>query len=164
MNDSEFENPVLGYVVITVGLILGLMTASVLGSAPIPAQDAPQVPQDAREVSQAISPEPSERQAEPRAARRWILGVRVKATFTGCLVQEVVPGSPAKKAGLSTGDRILCVAGRQVGWVDSRRVALDRTLDRLPNAATHLLAQKASTGRIVTIAVRLQTLHEALGH
>ena len=157
MNDSEYENPVLGYVVITVGLVLGLMTASVLGSTPTPRQESPR-------ILQAAASQSSELKAEPRTPRRWILGVRVKPTFTGCVVQEVIPGSPAKKAGLSTGDRILCVAGRQVGWVDSNRVALDRTLDRLPNAATHLLAQKASTGRIVTIAVRLQTLHEALGH
>ena len=155
MKDSEFENPVLGYVVIAAGLILGLMTASVLGSAPV----APQNSTATETVGSVV-----ETTTQARGPRRWILGVRAKPTFTGCVVVEVLPGSAAEKVGLSVGDRILCVGGRQVGWVDSRRVAIDRAVDCSPTAATRLLAQKASTGRVVTIAVRLQTLNEALGH
>ena len=158
VNDSEFENPVLGYLVIASALILGLMTASVLGSSPPTAKPAADPAQVSAGAS-ALSPP-----AAPRKPRRWVLGVRVKPTFTGCVVHEVLPRSAASGAGVVAGDRILCLGGRQVGWVDSHRVALDRVVDDSPTSATRLLVQKASTGRVMTIAVRLQTLKETLGH
>ncbi|MEO1525381.1 MAG: PDZ domain-containing protein [Planctomycetota bacterium] len=161
MRENEFENPVLGYMVIAAALVLGLMTASVLGSSPpAPATEASAISLASSSPGLGVK---SEGLAVKRE-RRWILGVRAKPTFTGCVVTEVIRGSAAAKAGVSVGDRILCIGGRQVGWVDARRVDLGQAVDCSPTAATQLLAQKASTGRVVAIAVRLQTLEETLGH
>ncbi|HEY1066505.1 MAG TPA: YbaY family lipoprotein, partial [Pirellulales bacterium] len=55
---------------------------------------------------------------------RYQLGVRVKNSPTGVLIKEVVKGSPAAEARLSEGDRILSVAGHQVGYIDDRLVDL----------------------------------------
>jgi len=89
-----------------------------------------------------------------------LLGVSGTDTVAGVLVTGVVRGTPAERAGLERGDRVLSVAGYQVGIVATptgRRVyplgvELARRLNRTGDAV--LLVQDHRTGQITTVTVR----------
>jgi uncharacterized lipoprotein YbaY len=53
---------------------------------------------------------------------RWRLGVDIQNTTTGVVVSQVLPGGAAAAGGINAGDRILAVAGHQVGYVDGALV------------------------------------------
>ena len=193
VNDDQLENPVLGYVVITVALLVGMLSATVFGqspasekaalakatrtaSAPSQGSDSPTADSPAA-VSQAHKPAavtlPAARtltSSEPLTmsatigARRWILGVRSKATSTGCVITSVVPGSPAARSGLTVGDRILTVNGTQVGWLADRLTSLHHQIDASPRRVIPLLVQRSGSGKVHVYRVRLTTLSETLGH
>ncbi len=61
----------------------------------------------------AEPPVPKAQPIEPVSERGW-LGVSLKASDSGVVIDRVVPGSPAEKAGLRLGDVILKVAGETV--------------------------------------------------
>ncbi|MFO0380107.1 MAG: PDZ domain-containing protein [Pirellula sp.] len=50
----------------------------------------------------------------------WQLGAVTLNSANGVLVQQVVPGSIADRAGLRSGDLIVSVAGSQVGFTGGR--------------------------------------------
>ncbi|MFV0446145.1 MAG: YbaY family lipoprotein [Planctomycetaceae bacterium] len=81
---------------------------------------------------------------------RWQLGVQVQNTETGVLLTQVHPGSTAASAGLAIGDRILTVAGHQVGYVDGRLVDLGDEINQhiSPNGRVTLLIFSARTGQV----------------
>lgn len=68
-------------------------------------------------VHAQLSTEPSWQQGN-----RWRLGVDIQNTTTGVLVTQVLPGGAAAAGGINPGDRILAVAGHQVGYVDGALV------------------------------------------
>ena len=89
-----------------------------------------------------------------------LLGVSGTNTDAGVLVTGVVPGTPAARAGLERGDRVLTVAGMQVGYVNTPTgrqvyplgVELARRLG--PTGEAVLLVQDHRTGQITTVGVR----------
>jgi hypothetical protein len=89
-----------------------------------------------------------------------LLGVSGTDTASGVVVTQVVPGTPADRAGLERGDRVLTVSGVQVGLVSAptgpRVVPLGLALARRlrPTGDATLLVQDHRTGRITTINVR----------
>lgn len=173
----ELENPMFGYLVIAVALLAGMLSASVFGQAPtqkrprqqnqgaafsdqtpvtdiklssMPSQDLTDSPKNGSHVN-------------PSAGRRWVLGVRAKATSVGCLINEIVAGSAAADAQLAIGDRILAVDGKQCGWIGPRHVSLFRLVDEAPTQTTRILVQRRTTGRISLLQVKLKTLPQTLG-
>src|SRR5262245_48925094 len=68
-------------------------------------------------VSAQFSNEPSWQQGN-----RWRLGVDIQNTTTGVLITQVLPGGAAANGGIAPGDRVLAVAGHQVGYVDGSLV------------------------------------------
>lgn len=188
MNDDQLENPVLGYVVITVALLVGMLSATVFGQSPASEKAAlAKATRTANALSQGSSspaavsqvrrpaakpltaPEPLTTSgplttSETMGTRRWILGVRSKATSTGCVITSVIPGSPAARSGLTVGDRILTVNGTQVGWLADRLTSLHRQIDASPRRVIPLLVQRNGSGKVSVYRVRLTTLSETLGH
>lgn len=176
MNENQLENPVLGYVVITVALVVGMLSATVLGQAPdrtglarpasVPtAVTKPTLP----EMATVGDAEPTridafELVAGDDAPRCWILGVRSTPTSAGCVVTHVVQGSAAADAELKIGDRIIAVNGRQVGWVGQKRVPLHQTVDSSKSRHALILVQRADSKTIQASSVRLQTLFESMGN
>ncbi|QDV41736.1 zinc metallopeptidase RseP [Stieleria neptunia] len=192
MNEDQLENPVLGYVVIAVALVVGMLSATVFGqgaghqgmeklSAVHPKTSAVAStvkthrgdPLAANPSSAAKFHTPANRQStspvrgsngRDDASRHWILGVRSTPTAAGCVVSDVLPGSAAQRCGLVAGDRILTVGGQQVGWLGDRLIRLDQAVDSAPSRQTRLLVQRRGSGVIQPVRVTLQTLFECLGH
>ncbi|QDT18160.1 PDZ domain-containing protein [Alienimonas californiensis] len=89
-----------------------------------------------------------------------LLGVNGTDTTAGVLVTNVIPGTPADRAGLERGDRVLTVAGYQVGVVGTPGgprvyplgVELARRLDARGEAT--LLVQDHRSGQITPVSVR----------
>ncbi|NNJ25117.1 PDZ domain-containing protein [Alienimonas chondri] len=89
-----------------------------------------------------------------------LLGVSGTDTASGVLVTNVVRGTPAERAGLERGDRILTVSGYQVGVVSTPNgprvyplgVELARRLS--PTGDAELLVQDHRTRQITTVTVR----------
>ena len=67
-------------------------------------------------------------------AQTWQLGAVTLNTTNGVLVQQVVPGSIAERAGLRSGDLIVSVAGNQVGFTGGRLVDLIYEINRMVDA------------------------------
>lgn len=187
MNEDQLENPVLGYVVIAVALVVGMLSATVFGQGPdhTPAvlsktnafADPVETPQGVHRVTDksgaaklptpvdhhGTGPRPDQRRRD-EVARRWILGVRSTPTAAGCVVTAVLSGSAAQRCGLSVGDRILTVNGHQVGLLGDRIIRLDRAVDLTPSRQTWLLVQRGGSGMVQPLRATLQTLVECLGH
>ena len=66
--------------------------------------------------------------------QNWQLGAVTLNTANGVLVQQVVPGSIADRAGLRSGDLIVSVAGSQVGFTGGRLVDLIYEINRRMDA------------------------------
>lgn len=187
MNEDQLENPVLGYVVIAVALVVGMLSATVFGQGPdhtpvvLPKTnviaDTVETAQGNHRVADksgatkhatpvnrdGIGPRQDQRRRDD-AARRWILGVRSTPTAAGCVITAVLPGSAAERCGLSVGDRILTVNGHQVGLLGDRLIRLDRAIDLAPSRQTWLLVQRGGSGMVQPLRATLQTLFECLGH
>ena len=163
MKTQELENPLLGYVVIAVALVVGMISATVFGqgSPASPADRTIKLPCDATIES---TPSPNLLGQPQTESRRWVLGVRRIMTSSGCVVSEVIPGSAAARAALCPGDRIIAVNGVQVGHVGLERRSLFKAIDRSPSSSALLLVQRKATGLIQNIPVQLQTPWETMGH
>lgn len=96
---------------------------------------------------------------EPRHPHRgaWYLGVYGRYTTTGHLLTRVFPNTPASRAGLEPGDRIVTVNGQQVGDVLNRQYPIDMLLQRHASrdGLVRLLVQDQRTGRLVNLDLRL---------
>ena len=174
MNDEQLENPVFGYVVISVALVVGLLSATVFAQSPLPESDRETNFRN-RLVAVKAGQESAERigQKHPVAAdsrrnfpspRRWILGIRSTSTSAGCVITAVIKGSAAEKAGLTVGDRVITVDGKQVGWIGRHLAALHRAVDAAPAGKTRLLVQKSAAGNFQSVSIRLRTVEESLGN
>jgi hypothetical protein len=89
---------------------------------------------------------------------RWFLGVAAETLDIGVRVRDVVPRSPAERAGLERGDVIVTVEGYQVGRVGGREFPLERELDqRADNSGrVRLLVQNRRNNQLLNIDVRLE--------
>ncbi len=96
---------------------------------------------------------------EPRHPHRggWFLGVFGRYTTTGHLLTRVYPNTPASRAGLEPGDRIVTVNGQQIGEVLNRQYPIDTLLQRhaTRDGFVRLLVQDQRSGRLVNVDVRL---------
>ncbi|QDT13806.1 PDZ domain-containing protein [Planctomycetes bacterium K23_9] len=176
---NEVEKPVLGYVVIAVALLTGLVTANAFGQqdGEIDNVKAPAVSASVSTPSVVSTPAISTPVAGTAVAgsasnvaskrhRRWILGVRSHATQTGCLVEYVQLSSAAQKLGLEIGDRIVAVDGKQVGYIGGRLVSLARTLEQggSYDGRVRILVQNRRNGRLVSMNANLRSPIAHLGH
>ena len=59
-----------------------------------------------------------------RGERQTVLGVTIDASRDGLVVEDVLPGSAAARAGIFLGDEILSVDGRDVGTIEELRAAI----------------------------------------
>ncbi|MCS7470268.1 PDZ domain-containing protein [Stieleria sp. ICT_E10.1] len=185
--DDQLENPVLGYVVIAVAVVVGMLSATVFGQGPgqtTVAHPKTCVITDTVEIhegdhrvadkSGATRPStpvnrpgtfsPRDPRRRDETVRRWILGVRSTPTAAGCVVTAVLPGSAAERCGLAVGDRILTVGGQQVGLLGDRLIRLDQAIDSASSRQTCLLVQRGGSGMVQPLTPILQTLYECLGH
>ncbi|WP_442505598.1 PDZ domain-containing protein [Novipirellula sp. SH528] len=87
----------------------------------------------------------------------WHLGVFGHYTTTGHLLTQVFPNTPASRAGLEPGDRIITVNGYQVGDVLDRQYPIDFLIQRhaSPSGFVRLLVQNRRTLRLHNLDVRL---------
>ncbi|QEG41478.1 PDZ domain-containing protein [Roseimaritima ulvae] len=94
----------------------------------------------------------------PPDRQRWKLGVHAYNTDTGVVVTRVVPGSPASRAGIERGDRVVAVSGFQVGWIDDRLYPLGAELQRQAGrrGEVTLLMQNVRNRRLLNLDVKLQ--------
>lgn len=88
----------------------------------------------------------------------WRLGVYAFNSPTGVVVHRVAPGSPAARAGLEPGDRILTVSGFQVGIVGNQIYYLGEELQRQADGRGRvlLLAQNVRNRRLLNLDVQLE--------
>lgn len=102
--------------------IAGLVSG-VIGASAMPAEDAAPVallapPAPPAPAAPPAPPAPPERRARERAeresARRAWLGVTLEADEDGVTITSVMDETPAKEAGLRSGDRIVSIEGKRV--------------------------------------------------
>jgi C-terminal processing protease CtpA/Prc len=94
----------------------------------------------------------------PPDRHRWRLGVFAYNTDTGVVVSRVIPHSAAWQAGLEPGDRIVAVAGFQVGYVGEFLFPLGAELQRNagPRGELTLLVQNVRNDELLNLPVRLE--------
>ena len=94
----------------------------------------------------------------PPPPKHGMLGVRFDPAAAGSTaVSDVVPGSPARKAGISPGDVITSVDGRPVS---SQQDVLKVTGDKPPGATVTVGLTRE--GEAVTVSVRLISFADAI--
>lgn len=104
-------------------------------------------PFDPDDYHTGIPPQP----AQPPVAR---LGLRFDLRAPGVLVSEVLPGSPAERAGLAPGDRILSLGGQAVTDTPAFARALRKTpLDPEQPPALALRVRRAGQAEPLDISV-----------
>jgi uncharacterized lipoprotein YbaY len=123
-------------------------TCMVLAAAP------PAHAQDLRDRdNNGIPDEMESRRYRPGGGQQ--MGVRVRNLDTGVELTQVFGGSPAARAGLQPGDRIVSVGGYQVGYVGNKLYDLaDEAGQRVgPNGIVRVLALQQRTGQLVNFDV-----------
>ena len=107
---------------------------------------------------------PGQTQPQPQQPARWRLGVYSKDTETGVRIIQVVRGSAAEKAGLEANDKIVCVAGYQVGYVNG--VPYDCAYEFERNADTDgwvtLLVQNNRDSKLLNLPVQLDSRYNRI--
>lgn len=108
---------IIAVVAALVGLLLGILCGVagggaigyLLGRGSVERQVAPQAPQQVR------TPAPVQPQPNPLLRPTAVPLPDVPGNVMGALVVEVIPGTPAERAGLQPGDIILAVDSQQIG-------------------------------------------------
>lgn len=102
-----------------------------------------------------VEPKPGDRPG--RALGGWYLGVYGRYTPTGMVLTQVYPRTPAARAGLEIGDRIIAVNGYQIGMTRRALMPLDVALQRFVGRGgqARLLVQDRRTNRLIQVEVRL---------
>lgn len=88
----------------------------------------------------------------------WRLGVTITPSDIGIQIREVLPQSPAARAGLEARDTIINVNGYQVGRVNGREYPLDVELQQRADHAGRvtLLVQDRRTDRLMHVPVTME--------
>ncbi len=95
---------------------------------------------------------------------RWRLGVYSKDTDTGVQIMQVVPQSAADHVGLEVNDKIVCVNGFQVGYVNGVPYDCSYEFERNADADgwVTLLVHNHRDGSLVNIPVQLNSRYETI--
>ncbi|NND99176.1 MAG: PDZ domain-containing protein [Pirellulaceae bacterium] len=163
-NKYELEKPVIGYIVIALALLTGMITVSAFGQR----QRAQST--SARNMGLDQDGFLIERErpdaGEAPLDRRWILGVRADITATGFVIRGVAADSPASRIGLEPGDRIVAVDGQQIGLLGRRIVPLTKQLQQLggDDGRVRLLVQDRRNRNLVSLDACLRQNLDLLGH
>lgn len=96
--------------------------------------------------------------------RPWKLGVVVRNTDIGAIVQTVEPNSAAQVAGIIPGDNIIAVSGTRIGEFDGRVVDIGEEIKRYVDGAGRvpLLIQDSRTKTLRASVVTLASAATAL--
>ena len=156
---GEVANPVLGYVVIAVALICGMVVANAMGVEPTKKPTVEMVPNDS--PARLLLPG-----GDGIEDRRWVLGVSADATEAGYLIRSVQLGTAAHRVGLEKGDRVIAVDGIQIGYIGGNLVHMSHVLDRQggQGGRVRLLVQNHRNRRLVSLRVSLRRPLPLLGH
>ncbi len=87
------------------------------------------------------------------------LGIGAQNTDTGLQITDVTANSVARRAGLEAGDRIITVAGQQVGYLGGKLIDLTNELARNVDAQGRvtLLVHDQRTRQLVNVPVQFST-------
>ena len=98
------------------------------------------------------------------SAPRWQLGVSTDNTDAGVVVRQVSPNSAAARAGIFTGDVIVCVAGDQVGRVGNQIYDLGEELRQHADSrgSVLLLVLDRRSGQLRPLTVQLENQRAGL--
>ena len=109
-----------------------------------------------------IQPQPGT--PTPTLRNRWRLGVYSTDTDAGVKIVEVVPNSPAFRAGLEPNDSIVTVNGFQVGFVGTSHFDTGSEFDRLAddNGNVILLVRNQRDGSLVNVPLQLDSRFSSL--
>ena len=96
--------------------------------------------------------------------QKWRLGIYPENTDTGVLINEVVRGSAAERAGLEVGDRIVSVRGYQVGYVDGTLYDCGQEFERSADERgwVRILVQNNRDGRLLNLPLQLDPRNQAI--
>jgi len=96
--------------------------------------------------------------------RPWKLGVVVRNTDIGAIVQSVEPNSPAQAFGIVPGDTIIAVSGTRIGEFDGRVVDIGEEIKRYVDTSGRvpLLIQNSRTLGLKASVVTLSSTATAL--
>jgi uncharacterized lipoprotein YbaY len=96
--------------------------------------------------------------------KQWKLGVMVRNTDLGAIVQTVEPNSAAQTAGIIPGDSIIAVSGTRIGEFDGRVVDIGEEIKRYVDSLGRvpLLIQDSRTRALRSSVVTLTSTATAL--
>lgn len=98
--------------------------------------------------------EPREASAQEHAARSWLgVAMREDKAAGRVFVRSVVTGSPAERAGLKAGDRIIWISGRDVA---APKDVVRAVAGLAPGAAVQLIVERA--GKRETVTARVESM------
>jgi S1-C subfamily serine protease len=111
-----------------------------------------------REFEVTLAPHPEAR----KVVKKAYLGITLGASDRGVLVSEVVPGSPAEKAGLKAGDLILAAGDRKL---DGGEALLQVLADRKPGSQMKIQVERDGwrKGLEVTLGAREEEISRPAG-
>jgi len=131
----------------------------------------PNVPSRSTNVAPGLDPTLSEYWApipDPVAQttplQKWRLGIYPENTDTGVRVSEVVSGSAAERAGLEVNDRLVSIAGYQVGYVSGALYDIGAEFERNADQQgwVRVLVQNNRDGKLMNLPLQLEPRHESV--
>lgn len=104
-----------------------------------------------------LSPSGLAKLTEPASGRHGDVGVEVDVRNQSLTVLSPLPGAPAERAGMQTGDRIVAVDGKSTrGWsADEARNALRGE----PGSAVHILVERPALEKRLEFALTREEIH-----
>ena len=110
-------------------------------------------------TSQTGNPQPNYLPPGSLPPEAYRLGIGAKNTDTGLQITDVTANSVARRAGLEAGDRIVTVAGQQVGYLGGKLIDLTNELARNVDSQGRvtLLVHDQRTRQLVNVPVQFST-------